>query len=86
MSILRFVTDLDIAIVKVTISFCSINRSLRSIFGEELNMNLSRELGSIVKTLWVQIFKTLHRYALCVKMVQVFILTMINVSVKIPKV
>ena len=40
--ILRSVTKLDI----VAISYFDINHSLRSIFGEELSMNLSRLLGS----------------------------------------
>ena len=39
-SILRYVTKLDIVIV--AISYFDINHSLRSIFGEELLMNLSR--------------------------------------------
>ena len=43
-SILRYVTKLDIVIV--AISYFDINHSLRSIFGEELSMNLSRLLGS----------------------------------------
>ena len=38
-SILRYVTQVDI--VKVTITFCAINYLLRSIFGEKLSMNLS---------------------------------------------
>ena len=43
-SILRYVTKLDIVIV--AISYFDINHSLRSIFGEELSMNLSRLLDS----------------------------------------
>ena len=42
--ILRSVTKLDIVIV--AISYFDINHSLRSIFGEELSMNLSRLLDS----------------------------------------
>ena len=43
-SILRYVTKLDIVIV--AISYFDINHSLRSIFGEDLSMNLKRLLGS----------------------------------------
>ena len=43
-SILRYVKKLDIVIV--AISYFAINHLLRSIFGEELSMNLSRSLGS----------------------------------------
>ena len=43
-SILIYVTKLDI--VMVAISYFAINHSLRSTFGEELSMNLSRLLGS----------------------------------------
>ena len=38
--------ELHSYIVTVIISFCAINHSLRSIFGEELSMNLSRLLDS----------------------------------------
>ena len=43
-SILRYVSKIDIVIA--AISYFAINHSLRSIFGEELSMNLSRFLGS----------------------------------------
>ena len=46
LSILRYVTELDIVIV--TFSFCSINCLLRSIFRKNLYLNLSRVLGSKV--------------------------------------